>query len=157
MRCLAHSRPSVNGHCYSRASLLMSPLFLGPISHSSLPESVLMDWWFSEIPSAGSGVAGRHRVQAAEPSLPGPFWETLWLPYCTQSLGSGAQNSWLRPEWSISGCCDNCRAYLPGCHPGSLDRLPWHPVHAAFHPLTPHQHCLMHVWHLLLLRLALGS
>lgn len=62
---------------------MTSPSLLGPITNSSLPESVLMDWWLPDLPSARLLVAGRHRVQAISASLPGPLWDTL----CIQQPG----------------------------------------------------------------------
>lgn len=127
-----------------RASLLDLPIVLRTHIQFLFPESALLDWWLSDIPSARSGVAGRYR--AAGPSLLGPLWETfLVTTLCVGTRSQGHQNSWLRPECSILGCYDWSRTYVPVCHPGSLDGLPWHPIHTAFHPLTPYQHCLMHV------------
>lgn len=67
---------------------LISPLFLGlTYIQFLILESALLDWWSSDIPRARSGVAGRHRGQAAGPSLPGPSWETFWSPHYAQESG----------------------------------------------------------------------
>lgn len=88
VRHLANSRSSVNGHLrVSLQSSLLLLLLLLSISNSSLPKSVLMDWWLSDIPSVRSTDAGGCRVQAAGSFLPDPLWETLQSPHSTQQPG----------------------------------------------------------------------
>lgn len=75
------------GTFISRASLLDLPIVLRTRIQFLFLESALLDWWLSDIPRARSGVAGRHRGQAAGPSLPGPSWETFWSPHYAQESG----------------------------------------------------------------------
>lgn len=130
---------------------MISPLFLGLINNSSSQNPPSWTGGYLIFPVKVWGcreVQGTGCWALLARSLMG---DILVTTLCPGARSQGHQNSWLRPECSIPGCCDNCRTYLPVCHPGSLDGLPWHPIHTAFHPLTPYQHCLMHVWHLLLL------